>query len=108
MFEDRFIPVGTLLHLSAATIPPDQVPLDLAATAPDVPCPRCHASATRIHNRSQRTLADLPVVQRPVCLRLHVRRFFCDNARCSQRVFCARLPNLVAASARRTLRLGTE
>src|SRR5690349_6627354 len=107
MFEDLFIPVGTLLHLTAATITPDQVTVDLAAMAPDMPCPRCHALATRIHSCYQRTLADVPVVQRPVCLRLHVRRFFCDNARCSQRIFCERLPNLVATRARRTLRLGT-
>src|SRR5438128_885652 len=108
MFEDLFIPVGTMLHLTAATITPDQVTVDLAATAPDVPCPRCQASATRIHSRYQRTLADLPVLQRPVCLFLHVRRFFCDNASCRQRTFCERLPNLVAAGARRTIRLRTE
>ncbi|MDQ2998246.1 MAG: ISL3 family transposase, partial [Chloroflexota bacterium] len=108
MFENLFIPVGTLLHVTAATITPDQVTVDLAATAPAMPCPRCQAPATRLHSRYQRTLADLPVLQRQVCLLLHVRRFFCDNATCPQRTFCERLPDLVAVSARRTTRLRTE
>lgn len=108
MFENLFIPVGTMLHLTTATITPDQVTVDLAATAPAMPCPCCHVLATRIHSHYQRSLADLPVLQRPVCLLLHVRRFFCDNSTCPQRTFCERLPDLVAVSARRTTRLRTE
>src|SRR3954454_15535264 len=105
MLENLFIPVGTMLHLTAAKITPDQVTVDLAATAPAMPCPCCQAPATRIHSQYQRSLADLPVLQRPVCLLLHVRRFFCDNGTCPQRTFCERLPDLVAVGARRTTRL---
>ena len=108
MFENLFIPVGTRLHLTAATITPEQITVDLAATSPAMPCPRCQVSATRMHSRYQRTLADLAILQRPVCLLLHVRRFFCDNATCSQRTFCERLPDLVAVCARRTTRLRSE
>ena len=108
MFENLFIPVGTRLHLTAATITPEQITVDLAATSPAMPCPRCQVSATRMHSRYQRTLADLAILQRPVCLLLHVRRFFCDNATCSQRTFCERLPDLVAVCAWRTTRLRSE
>ena len=36
---------------------------------------------------------------------LHVRKFFCDNVSCARRVFTERLPEVVAPSARRSLRL---
>lgn len=108
MFENLFVPVGTLLHMTAANVTAEQVQVDLAAMAPAMPCPRCGTSANRIHSRYQRILADLPMIQRPVVLILHVRRFFCHQAACLQRTFCERLPDLVAAGARRTTRLRTE
>jgi transposase len=40
-----------------------------------------------------------------VRLRLRTRRHFCTNELCRQRVFCERLPNVVAAYGRRTVRL---
>src|SRR5437660_2779095 len=38
-------------------------------------------------------------------LRLHPRRFFCDNPECERQIFAERLPKVVAHYARRTLRL---
>ena len=108
MFENLFVPIGTMLHMTAATITADHVMIHLAATAPQMSCPRCQQVASRIHSRYQRSLADLPLVHRAVWLLLHVRRFFCDNDHCSQRTFCERLPSLVAVGARRTTRLRTE
>jgi hypothetical protein len=94
--------------MTAATITAEQVTAELAATALAMPCPRCQSQANRIHSRYQRTVADLPIVQRLVRLVLHVRRFFCDNPTCPQRTFCERLSELAAANARRTTRLRTE
>jgi transposase len=108
MFENLFVPVGTLLSMTAVTITAEQVTADLAATAPAMPCPRCQIQAFRIHSHYQRTMADLPILQRSVRLVLYVRRFFCDNPTCQQHTFCERLPQLVAAGARRTTRLRTE
>jgi len=108
MFENLFVPVGTLLHMTVASVTDEHVRVDLAAMAPAMPCPRCCVLASRIHSRYQRTLADVPMIQRPVVRILHVRRFFCNQAACPQRTFCERLPDLVAAGARRTTRLRTE
>ena len=108
MFENLFVPIGTMLHMTAAIITADQVMIHLAATAPQMPCPYCQRAASRIHCRYQRSLADLPLAHRAVWLLLHVRRFFCDNDDCPQRTFCERLPALVAVGARRTTRLRTE
>ena len=52
-----------------------------------------------------RTVADLPWQGRAVRRKLHARRFFCDHAACAQRIFCERLPAVVAPYARHTLRL---
>ena len=38
-------------------------------------------------------------------LRLHVRRFFCENPACERQIFTERLPGVVAAYRRRTVRL---
>lgn len=79
--------------------------LVVAARCQAAPCPRCHHTSERIHSRYTRVVADLPWHAISVRLRLHVRRFFCDNDHCQQRVFCERLPTVVACYARKTTRL---
>ena len=67
-------------------------------------CPGSGGTSHRVHSRYTRSLADLPLGGRPVKLRLLVRRFRCDRALCTRRIFSERL---VAATpwARRTARL---
>ena len=69
-----------------------------------VECPACGSASRRVHSRYRRTLADLPLGGRPVQLRLLVRRFRCDRATCSCRIFTERL-EAAAPWARRTARL---
>jgi transposase len=69
------------------------------------PCPTCGRLSTRVHSRYARRVRDLPVVDRPVRLLLHVRRFFCDDETCPRRTFAERLPTLAPVRARRTVRL---
>jgi transposase len=68
-------------------------------------CPRCQKSSNKVHSRYLRTIADLPWQGVAVKLRLHTRKFFCLNQQCLQRIFCERLPKVVARYSRRTLRL---
>ncbi len=68
-------------------------------------CPLCGTTSERIHSRYRRTVADLPIGNRSLALRLVVRRFACKNAGCRRAVFCERLPKLVDAYARSTMRL---
>ena len=58
-----------------------------------------------VHSRYARTVADLPTGDRPVALRLFVRRFRCARPDCPQHIFCERLPGLLPAYARTTARL---
>lgn len=61
--------------------------------------------ATKIHSRYQRHLRDLPWEGIAVQLQLTVRKFFCQNDDCEQRIFCERLPELVDVYGRATKRL---
>ncbi len=68
-------------------------------------CPSCHRSSRHVHSRYRRRLSDLPWEGIPVCVELQVRRFFCDDEECGQRIFTERLPNTVGRHGRRTCRL---
>jgi transposase len=77
----------------------------LVSTAPTAACPRCGTESDRLHSRYRRTVADLPCQDRPLILRLVVRRSRCGQSDCPQSVFCERLAGLLKANARSTLRL---
>ena len=68
-------------------------------------CPGCNRLSARVHSRYVRAVADLPWHGVAVKLELHTRRFRCRNSLCTQRIFCERLPRVVAHYARKTVRL---
>ena len=68
-------------------------------------CPDCDRGSSRVHSRYQRTLKDLPASGLSVQVKVHVRRFFCDNPTCSRKTFAQAIPDLARRYARKTLRL---
>jgi transposase len=78
----------------------EEIILTLRTTSPAAPCPSCGTVSSRIQSRYTRTLRDLPSVGRPLCLILHVRRFFCKKSTCAQKIFVERLPELCRPHAR--------
>jgi len=70
-----------------------------------VNCPSCQTGTNKVHSRYERAAADLPWEGIPVRLRLRVRKFFCLNSECQRRIFCERLPEVIARYAHRTDRL---
>ncbi len=83
----------------------DSITIVVKAILPHSSCPLCDRRATFIHSRYVRRIADLPWQGVSVTLELHTRRFRCDNDLCLRRIFCERLPQVVAAYARKTVRL---
>ncbi|HLZ64082.1 MAG TPA: transposase family protein [Ktedonosporobacter sp.] len=79
--------------------------MSLLSTQPSSSCPVCGRSATRIHSRDPRKLADLPSTGQPVRFLLTVRKFFCDVPTCLRKIFTERLVPFVAPWARVTARL---
>ena len=68
-------------------------------------CPQCHRPSTHVHSRYVRRVADLPWQGIAVRLEMNTRRFCGKNSLCRQRIFCERLPRVVASYARKTVRL---
>lgn len=44
-------------------------------------CPRCQTSCSRVKEHRPRGIRDLPILERPVLLWLHLRRFVCPDCR---------------------------
>jgi hypothetical protein len=68
-------------------------------------CPCCQRRSSQVHSRYIRCVADLPWHGVTVKWELHTRRFRCRNNLCTKRIFCERLPRVVAHYARKTMRL---
>lgn len=105
LFPTTLLPHAPGLLLDAVLSDDQTLCLVLRSTAPTAPCPLCQRSATRIHSHYARHPADLPRGGHAVRFVLHVRKFFCLNPTCPRRIFTERLPDVVAPSARATVRL---
>ncbi len=93
------------LALESLTVKDIQVVLVVKTIQLIAPCPKCHQPSLRVHSRYQRTVADLPCLGVTVQLQLLTRRFFCTDQTCERRIFCERLPRVVTAYGRQTVRL---
>jgi transposase len=93
------------IHLEQIIQHPRSLTLVVTATRVEAECPRCHCPSTRVHSYYTRTIADLPWHGVEVRLHLHTRRFRCQNSLCTKRIFCERLPLVVACYGRQTVRM---
>ncbi len=101
------LPAESGVCVDSLAVVEGMVVVAVAATRATVPCPVCGELAARVHSRYRRTVADLPWQGVAVRLDLHTRRFYCDAPTCPRQIFAERFPGLVAAGARRSVRLRT-
>jgi transposase len=101
-FLSTIFPHWAGLHLDAMTLAEHQITLELSSTRRTARCPECQRRSRRAHSRFTRMLADLPLAQLPVRVRVHARRFRCLNATCPRQTFRERLPEVGAPYQRRT------
>jgi transposase len=96
------LPAPDELRLDALTLDVERkrVTLEVAATQTVLVCPGCSVASGRIHSHYDRTLADLTWADINVCLHLQVRKCFCGNKGCRQRIFTERLPEMRFALVR--------
>ncbi|MFJ2829271.1 transposase family protein [Streptomyces sp. NPDC087263] len=59
-------------------------------------CPACGRASTRVHDRYERRLQDLPPAGHAVRILLLVRRFVCADSACPQRTFAQQIPGLTS------------
>lgn len=82
--------------------------LSVRSIAAGAKCPSCGNWSSRVQSRYRRTASDLPLSGRAVSLAVTVRRFHCDGAQCTRRIFAERFgEEILAPFARRTGRLET-
>jgi transposase len=93
------------IHLSHVRTSPKTITVIVLAAASRVFCPNCGHLSSHIHSRYTRNVADLPWQGVSAKLELHSRRWRCNNSLCTKRIFCERLPSVVARYARKTVRL---
>jgi transposase len=84
---------------------PSSLTLVVRVTRADAECPRCHRLSARVHSYYTRHIADLPWHGVAIKLELRTRRFRCKNSLCTKRIFCERLPRVVAHYGRKTVRM---
>jgi transposase len=102
---DRLSATEAGVRVDAIVATPTMIVVELSTCSVMTICPGCGEASDRVHGRYWRWVADLPMDDRIVGLRLRVRRFRCCNAGCPQRIFCERLPGMLEAYARCTSRL---
>lgn len=103
----RLLPSPALLQLEAVEFDEaaHRIGLCLISFQPNAACPCCGVPSDRIHSRYVRSVLDLPWADWSVCLHLTVRKFRCTNDDCPRKIFCERLPAVVAPWGRSTKRL---
>ena len=74
------------------------------ARNPQATCPVCGAKTAHIHSNYTRAPQDLPVSGKRVHIVLGVRRFYCRNENCPRKIFCERVPEVIAVRAMRYVR----
>lgn len=99
------LPDPTQLHLIHLSSTAAEITAVVQTAAESASCPLCGRCSSRVYSRYVRSVAHVPWHGVPFRLRLHVRRFFCDEPTCSRTIFAERLPGLVAPHALRTARL---
>ncbi len=102
MLTKRLFPHLQVFHLRSVTIDGGKVIMTVAVKRASARCPLCRRRSNRVHSRYRRTVADLPVSCRAVLLVVQIRRFRCLCRSCPRRIFAERLPDLVAAHARKS------
>jgi transposase len=60
-------------------IGPKRLELHLQRRESSIVCPRCQTCCCRVQESRSRCIRDLPILERPVVLRLHLRRFACSE-----------------------------
>ena len=78
--------------------------IEVVTTHPTSCCPLCAQPSDALKGHYRRVLRDAPCAGRQVQLILTVRKFYCHNSYCAQKVFTERLPTFVEPWARMTIR----
>jgi transposase len=93
------------LRMEGGVVAGDSIEVYATPARAGARCPACNHASRAVHGHYTRSAMDLPWSGARVTLHLRVRRWRCRAIGCSRRIFCERLPPLLAPHGRRTRRL---
>lgn len=93
---------GVTFYDSRVTV--DSILLSARLRKKSAHCPCCGKSSKTVHSKYRRHLIDLPVTGRRVCIVVGMRKFKCNNSKCTQSIFSEQLPLLTQKYSRKTTR----
>lgn len=105
MSTTPLFPLPDGLDITSISETPDALLVRVTSHRPSSVCPLCRESSHAIHSYYRRKPMDLPCAGRPIRLLLTVKKFFCREPTCPRKIFTERLPELIEASSRLTIRL---
>lgn len=82
----------------------DSILLSARLSKKSAHCPCCGTLSKIVHSKYRRHLIDLPVTGRRVCIVVVMRKFKCNNSKCTQSVFSEQHPLLTPKYSRKTTR----
>jgi len=97
-----FMPHLRGLHVDRLDVRDERISITVTTVRRAAACPLCRRRSTSVHSHYARQVADLPWSGVVVALQVRTRKFFCRNMTCERKIFCERLPDLVAVYGRRT------
>jgi len=111
--KGKFSPFYALLQLPGITISEvvikdSQLSIVAIIKSKSGHCPHCSNKSNRVHSLYCRSLQDLSVADKQVNIKLHIRKFFCLNKRCSYKIFSQQLASGLNRYSRRTSRANQQ
>lgn len=94
----------TSFKIKSQTVNNSLVRTQICLTSSRGICPSCFQSFSSIHSSYNRTLEDLPICGKPHILSVLVRKFYCKNRHCAQKIFSQDISAIAAPYGRRTTR----
>jgi len=104
MESNPLLPLPEGMSIDQIQASESEVSITVMSTRPTCCCPLCSELSCSIHSQYRRRVRDVPCGGRRVQLVLCVRKFFCRNPLCEQKIFTERIPDLVRPWAKMTIR----
>ncbi len=101
------LPLPTGLEIIAVSASETELQIRVTSNRMSSICPKCSKPSYAIHSYYRRRPLELPCTGQLVRLELSVKKFFCREKTCPQKIFAERLPELLEPSSRMTSRLRT-
>jgi transposase len=102
-----FLPLPDGLEIIAVSMTEKELQVRVTSHRVSSICPQCPKPSRSIHSYYRRKPLELPCAGQTVRLELSVKKCFCREKTCPQKIFAERLPEFVEPSSRLTSRLRT-